>query len=73
MKKETLKGDRNTKNYKRLLWTTICQQTGKPGRNWKILRKILRNILFTKPKLIFGYHQMDEATNASIGMKKKEH
>ena len=29
---------RNTKDYKRILWTAICQQIGQPIRNGQILR-----------------------------------
>ena len=32
--------NRNSKDHKRLLWTTVCQQTGQPRKNGKILRNI---------------------------------
>ena len=40
MKEENNWFHRDTKNYKRILWTVICQQIGRPRRNGQISRDI---------------------------------
>ena len=40
MKMEKSQQHRNTKDHKRLLSATICQQNGHLGRNGQILRKV---------------------------------
>ena len=52
---------RNTKDHKRLLWTTVCRKTGQPKRNGKILRCIQP----TKP-------DQKEIANLNIPITSKE-
>ena len=58
---------RNTKDHKKLLWTTICKQNGQPGRNEQILREV--QPLTTEPGRVENMNRPITSIEIETGIK----